>query len=644
MVFGRIFAFLVLTLFLLHVCTSFQYAIPGLQPEACYTHFKSRESGAWGDLLYTRMPTSPFRGRRGECIRLRGKMDTRGGDDHRNCGNLDDRNAEGDPDDTRSKRRTLEAMEDRRGLTKKPHSAIRDEEANQKVDELLKSSDTSFLKILKPSDYKGYARSVGSELTTEDFGVIFRQCAPYIAMHRNTKVVVHIPGHVIKDKEKFEAVLDDISILHLLGVQLILVAGVRELLDEKLKKNGLKPLYEGGMRVTDDDTMNYLKETSGAARFEIESSLARGFRGRPGQSGINVVSGNFLYTAKPLGVRNGIDYKLSGEVRRIEVENINTRLEQGDICMLTSLGYSPSGEVFNVQSETLAAECASKLSAAKIVYLTQGEVLVDTRPIKTHGIHHQSVENSDGYVIMQNLRMGQAVSLLRQHGASSDTKDWTGTLIKDEIARNYLRVVSRSVKALQNGVMRAHLLPAIRGTLLKELYTRDGAGLLISRDVYEGIRQALPSDVRSIEELLRPLEKKGILVPRSRDQLEKDIPNCYLLTRDETVLACGMLKRYSNTHAEVACLAVSPSFQRAGRGETILAYLERRALLLGITDLFLLSTHTMQWFEERGFVPGDPSSLPASREYNERRGSKVYFKKLGSQRDADMQEFLWNVV
>ena len=139
-------------------------------------------------------------------------------------------------------------------------------------------------------------------------------------------MVVHIPGHVIKDKEKFEAILDDISIVHLLGVQLILVAGVRELLDDKLLKNGLKPVYEGGMRVTDDETMNFLKETSGAARFEIESSLARGFRGRPGQSGINVVSGNFLYTAKPLGVRNGTDYKLSGEVRRIEVENINTTM------------------------------------------------------------------------------------------------------------------------------------------------------------------------------------------------------------------------------------------------------------------------------------------------------------------------------
>ena len=187
-------------------------------------------------------------------------------------------------------------------------------------------------------------------------------------------------------------------------------------------------------------------------------------------------------------------------------------------------------------------------------------------------------------------------------------------------------------------------LGKVLGTLLKELYTRDGAGLLISRDIYEGIRQAQPSDVRAIEELLKPLEDDGILVPRSRDQLEKDIPNCHLLTRDGTTLACGMLKKFSDTHAEVACLAVSPSFRRAGRGETILAYLERRALLLGITDLFLLSTHTMQWFEERGFKLGDPSSLPESREYNAKRGSKVYFKKLGSQRDADMQEFMWNVM
>jgi amino-acid N-acetyltransferase len=151
-------------------------------------------------------------------------------------------------------------------------------------------------------------------------------------------------------------------------------------------------------------------------------------------------------------------------------------------------------------------------------------------------------------------------------------------------------------------------------------------------------------DLRGVEELIRPLEEEGILVHRTRDQLEKDMQDCYVLTRDSTVLACGMLKMYSPTHAEICCLAVHPANRKAGRGETLLAYLERCALLLGVTHVFILSTRTMQWFEERGFEgPSDPSLLPASRNYDAKRGSKVYIKRLGSQRDIDQEEILWNI-
>jgi acetylglutamate kinase len=208
----------------------------------------------------------------------------------------------------------------------------------------------------------------------------------------------------MQNKDDYEAVLDDISILHLLGVQLVLVAGVRLELDNKLLESGRTPKYHDGMRITDEETMSHLKEVSGSARIEIESSLARGFRGRPGQSGINVVSGNFFYSAKPLGVRDGVDFKLTGEVRRVEVENLRKRLEAGDIVMLTSLGYSSSGEVFNVPSESLAAECAARLQAAKIIYMTDGEQIVDDRTGKN----------------VQSLRLSQAVSLLNTCGIKSD--------------------------------------------------------------------------------------------------------------------------------------------------------------------------------------------------------------------------------
>ena len=91
-------------------------------------------------------------------------------------------------------------------------------------------------------------------------------------------------------------------------------------------------------------------------------------------------------------------------------------------------------------------------------------------------------------------------------------------------------------------------------------------------------------------------------------------------------------------------MAVHPSYRREGRGETLLAFLERRALLMGITHVFVLSTRTMQWFEERGFVLSDPSRLPPTRSSNAARGSKVYIKQLGSQRDVDAEELMWGVT
>lgn len=197
---------------------------------------------------------------------------------------------------------------------------------------------------------------------------------------------------------------------------------------------------------------------------------------------------------------------------------------------------------------------------------------------------------------------------------------------------------------MTGGVRRAHLVGPIHGALLKELFTRDGSGTLISRDMYEGARPANESDLRSILDIIRPLEEEGILVHRTYEEILSDISNVFLLTRDGSTLACGMLKRYSDTHAEVACLAVHPQYRRNGRGETLLAYLERRALIMGVTHIFLLSTRTMQWFEERGFKLSDPTALPPNRAYNTQRGSKVYIKQLGTQRDVEVEELLWGIA
>lgn len=196
---------------------------------------------------------------------------------------------------------------------------------------------------------------------------------------------------------------------------------------------------------------------------------------------------------------------------------------------------------------------------------------------------------------------------------------------------------------MNGGVTRAHLIPPLAGSLLEELFTRDGSGVLISRDVYEGIRPARDSDIAAIQEILDPLEREGVLIPRSREVLENELRYCHVLVRDGSVLACAMLIPYEDSQAEIACLAVHPSFRCEGRGEVLLTYLERLALSMGTRSLFVLSTRTMLWFEERGFVQADPSCLPPSREYNQRRASKVYTKRLGTERDVSAEELLWNV-
>lgn len=462
-------------------------------------------------------------------------------------------------------------------------------------------------------------------LSPKDFGAIFRQCAPYIAMHGGSTLVIHLPSFILfGSQERFDAVMDDFSLLNLLGVRLVIVIGVKEHLDKRLAAINQSSIFEEGIRITDESAMQQLKEVSGAARFEVESALARGFRGRHNTVGINVVSGNFFYSAKPIGVRNGIDYRYSGEVRRIDNDQIKQRLDTGDLVLLTSLGYSTSGEVFNVNSETLAANCAASMQAEKIIYLVEGDsALVDNRAKKP----------------IQSLRVNEAVALLDRWGIKRDHY----VDGESEFPNCFSRFIARSVHALLGGVKRAHLIPPTPGTLLKELYTRDGSGLLVSRDVYEGIRKASPSDLRSIEELIRPLEQDGILTPRSREKLEDDLEHTHLLIRDGQCLACGMIKKYGENQAEVACLAVHPAYRRSGRGETMLSYLEREGLRMGISEIFVLSTRTMQWFEERGFMSRSPTVLPEERGYDTKRNSKVYVKKLGGSRDVDEEEVLWDL-
>jgi amino-acid N-acetyltransferase len=435
--------------------------------------------------------------------------------------------------------------------------------------------------------------------TRQQFIESFRHSAPYIHAHRGRTFVIAFGGEAIADNQ-FAGLVHDIALLHSLGIKLVLVHGARPQIETKLKANGSTFEYANGLRITDDAALTCVKEAAGTVRVEIEALLSMGLANTP-MSGarIGVTSGNFVI-ARPLGVRNGTDYCHTGEVRRVEGAAIRQHLVDRRIVLLSPLGYSPTGEVFNLSAEEIATATASELHADKLILLTEGDTLRDSR-----------------------RRLISQLTLMEATALSGSRR---------KLPASVRRHLQHAIQACQRGVGRVHLLDRQRnGALLLELFTRDGLGTLITADTYENLREATIDDVGGILELIRPLEDEGILVKRSRERLEMEIDHFHVIERDGTVIACAALYPCEQQPlAELACLAVHADYLNAGYGEALLNAIEMQAKTSGINKLVVLTTRTAHWFREHGFLPGDRSDLPTRKKtlYNYQRKSRVFYKLL----------------
>ena len=488
--------------------------------------------------------------------------------------------------------------------------------------------------------------TASSSIASHSSVKMFRGAATYIASHRNAVFVFHLPGELL-EWEGISGLMDDIALSWLLWAKIIIVAGSRLQIDNRLNQEAsARGEFDAGIRrhrsirVTDAETARVVKEESGYVRFEVERWLAKSLKARLGnprdmegmQSDGMVVSGNF-YSAQPYGVIDGVDYMYTGFPRRVEVDKIRGVLNNNDLVLLAPLGSSPSGEMFNVNSEYLAAYVAGSMNACKVIYLA-----VQCTEFRTKGSKK----------LVQNLRVSDAKNLLSYHKVKIHSKGFAS--IEDGVQHSpgvteSLLKIGWSTYALERGVKRAHVITPVNGALLLELYTRDGSGTLISRDVYEGIRPADVNDVAAIYDLIKPLINAGTLVNRPKTILEKDINSYYVYTRDDLIVACGQIKQFEGGMAEIGCLVTNVEYRSQGRGDAMLGYLERLSIACECSTVFVLSTQTMQWFVERGFREEDLDKLPPSRRavYNHKRKSKIYVKKFNSVRDLDLEELLWNM-
>ena len=431
----------------------------------------------------------------------------------------------------------------------------------------------------------------------------FRHSVPYINTHRGKTFVIMLGGEAI-EHENFSSIVNDIGLLHSLGIRLVVVYGARPQIDANLAAHHHEPLYHKNIRVTDAQTLELVKQAAGTLQLDITARLSMSLNNTPLQGAhINVVSGNFII-AQPLGVDDGVDYCHSGRIRRIDEDAIHRQLDSGAIVLMGPVAVSVTGESFNLTSEEIATQLAIKLKAEKMIGFCSS----------------QGVTNDDGDIVSE-LFPNEAQARVE---AQEEKGDYNAGPV---------RFLRGAVKACRSGVRRCHLISYQEdGALLQELFSRDGIGTQIVMESAEQIRRATINDIGGILELIRPLEQQGILVRRSREQLEMEIDKFTIIQRDNTTIACAALYPFPEEKiGEMACVAVHPDYRSSSRGEVLLERIAAQAKQSGLSKLFVLTTRSIHWFQERGFTPVDIDLLPESKKqlYNYQRKSKVLMADLG---------------
>ncbi len=426
----------------------------------------------------------------------------------------------------------------------------------------------------------------------------FRSAAPYIHAFRGKTFVIAFGGEFVQRKRFLEFV-HDVNLLESLGVRLVLVHGTRPQVEAKLKAWDHRSAFVGGARVTDTRTLVAVKEAAGAVRADIEALLSLGLADSPmAGSRIRVAGGNSI-AAQPIGVIDGVDLQHTGEVRKIDAEQIRRRLDGDEIVLLSPVGYSPTGEIFNLALGDVAASVAVALAADKLLFLVDGPGVMSRQ---------------GGLLTEVTAREAESLS-----GGVKQTED----------IKRYLPFAVRACKA---GVTRCHFIDYnVDGALLLEFFTRTGIGTMVTREPLETLRAAEGADIAGIVRLIEPLEEEGILVRRDRERLVHEIGNFTVLEHDGRIVGCVALYPFSPQRAgELACLAVDPDYRKHGRGERLMRHVEHTAKARGLSRLFVLSTRTAHWFIERGYAQGDVQALPHERRelYNFQRRSKVFWKRL----------------
>ena len=430
----------------------------------------------------------------------------------------------------------------------------------------------------------------------------FRLSAKYINLFNQNIFVIALSGYVFNE-DQFEKIAQDINILHSLKIKVILVYGARPQVESILVKNKIPVRLVKNMRVTSSAALKHVIEVNGAIRNKIEATLSTI---KSVSEGMRLSSGNFL-TAMPVGIIDGIDMESTGKIRGVDVEAIKNKLNHHEIVIVSPIGYSPIGQIFNLSYEQTAANIAAAINADKLIYY-----------VDANGILNERGE------LIPELTSEKAHKLI-SHIEEKPSPESAQNLSYDDF-----NILKSSVFAIKNKIKKVHLINRnIDGSLIEELFTEKGSGTILTEFALENFRKATEGDLKDIYRILFPLEKRKILIERDLTQIKGMINQFYVLEHDKKFVGCVSLNSFKES-LELASFSIEPKYQRLGFGKKLLKFCELEAKKLKYDEIFILTTQSEHWFAENGFKEKSKELMPTFKKktYQSERNSKYLTKKL----------------
>jgi amino-acid N-acetyltransferase len=426
---------------------------------------------------------------------------------------------------------------------------------------------------------------------------LIREVFSYQSRFDGKTIVLKIDYPVI-ESDAFPSLVKDLAVLRQTGIQIAVVPGAKERIDEVVSRYGVDTPFESGMRIVTSEAIPFVK----MAAFDAANRVMTMFSAHK----ITTVTGNFV-RARAIGVIGGRDFQESGKVDRIDAEPVMALMGDGMIPVFPCIGWSAAGKPYNLSSDELAIEVALRLQAVKLFFVTPGPGF-NARRFK---VEKEMDLASDGRVV--RLNMDQARRFAEINAASPDPD---------------VRKVEYAALACRGGVERVHIVDGtIEGVILKEIFSSLGIGTMVYAAQADSFRPLKSRDVPEVLRLMAPLVQKGILKPRTQEEIRESKDDYAVWDSDGMVQACGALHPYpSERCAEIAAIAVNPAFSQLGLGRRLITHLIERAKVMGLSRVFVLTTQTQDWFEALGFREGGLGDLPAEKRasYDMKRKSQVF--------------------